>query len=373
MKLFIFLVALVFNSALANDKDPRPDMHALATEISALQKYLLTDADFLAPANEAAIKKSLNSLDSHLTHLGKGTFSNDPALKVNLSMIQQHIKDANRTFNEGAKPFARYMLQSSFQMCIACHTRKKAADFAWPDLDTKEIADIDKADYFFATRQFKKGVAVFEGIIDAYPANQVGQWNLRKALLALAVYYARVSEDPAGGAKYFQKISQKNEFPIYLKQEIKAWSDEFSKWAKESPEKDDKMTETALLAKAKKILRHDDFSLVSELERSFHVRRLRASSLLQRVLEAPGDKSPNKGEALLYLGQIYSRISSSLFFRFGEMYLKACITEYPKTRVAKSCYGALEFAVAEGFSGSAGTNIPEDEQVELIRLKRLAY
>ena len=91
------------------------------------------------------------------------------------------------------------------------------------------------------------------------------------------------------------------------------------------------------------------------------------------MLEAPGAKSPTKGQALLLLGQIYPRISSSLFFRFGDMYLKACITDYPKSATAKQCYVALERIVAEGYTGSGGTNIPSDEEVELMRLKRLAY
>lgn len=371
----IFLMAvLACGIANAENKDPRPDMHVMAAEITSLQKFLLTDSDFAAPANEPAIKKSLGTLETHLAHLDKGAFADDPSLRVNLSMIQQQIKDVRRTFDSGEKSFARYMLQSSFQMCIACHTRKKAADFSWPDADAKDMAPIDKADYLFATRQFKKGVAVYESIAEGYPGNHVGQPNLRKALLALAVYYARVSEDPAGGAKYFAKVAKNEEFPVYLKEEMGAWAKEFSDWAKEKSGKGtDKLTETQLLAKAKKILRHDDFSLISEIGRSFHVRRLRASSLLQRVLEAPGAKSPNKGEALLYLGQIYSKISTSIFFRFGEMYLKACISEYPKTQAARSCYVALEIAVTDGFSGSAGTNVPEDEQVELMRLKRLAF
>ncbi len=373
MKFLLMVLAFVTLTAYAEDKDPRPDMHILASEIMALQKYMFSDAEFTAPANEAQIKKSLKSLDNHLAHLGKGTFQDDPSLKVNLSLLQQHIKDTSRGFNEGNKAFARNMLQSSLQLCIACHTRKKTTDFPWPEPDSKNIEPIDRADYLFATRQFKKGLSVYESLIESYPANHAGQWNVRRALLSIAVYYARVTEDPAAGATYFLKISKDEDLPLYLREETKAWSREFAKWAKEPVVKEEKMTETALLARATKLLKHDDFSMVSDLGRSFHIHRLRATVLLQKVLEAPGDRSPNKGVALLYLGQIYPRISSSLFFRFGEMYLKACIAEYPKTSSARSCYVALELLVNEGFSGSGGTNIPEDEQVELMRLRRLAF
>lgn len=373
MKRALALLAafLCTSTAWSAGEDPRPDMHGLAAEISALQKYLFTDAEFNAPKNEGAIKKSLKTLNDHIDHLDRGAFENDPALKVNLGLLRQHMKDANRAFETGSKPFARYMVQSALQMCIACHTRKKAVDFAWPVPAQKDAPPMDRADYFFATRQFSQGVSEYESVVNGFPANKLGDWNLRKALLALAVYYARVSENPSGGQEYFARIAKKEELPAYLREEMSAWSKEFSSWAKEKSSAP--KTEAALLKRAKEILRGDDLSLLSGSGRSFHVRRLRAANLLQLALESPGTRSPRKAQALLLLGQIYARVSSGLFFRFGEMYLKACITDYPKTSEARACYVALEGLVMEGYSGSAGTSVPEDEQVELMRLKRLAY
>jgi hypothetical protein len=374
-KLVLFFIVLAAGPVTkADDHDPRPDMHGMAAEISALEKFLVSDAEFLAPANEAKIESSLAKLEGHLAHLGQGAFADDPSLKVNLSLLQQHIRDADRAFREKGKPFARYMLQSSLQMCVACHTRKKSGDFALPEIDTKGVEPGDLAEYYFATRQFQKGKELYEREVDGFPRNGIGQSNLRRALLSLAVYYARVKEDPEAGQKYFAAVGANDKIPVYLAEESKAWANEFGKWAKAGAGKgDEKLTEVELMKRAKALLKNDDFSLVSEMGRSFHVRRLRASALLHRVLEAPGEKSPTKAEALLYLGQIYPRLSSNLFFRFGDMYLKACITDYPKTSMARSCYVALELAVTEGFTGSAGTDIPEDEQVELMRLKRIAY
>lgn len=369
------LVGMILaGTAGAADQDPKPDMHALASEVSTLEKFMATDAEFSAAGNEAPIKASLGKLNAHLEHLAEGSFAEDPALKVNIWLLQQHMKDAGRAFQDKNKAFARYMLQSSLQMCIACHTRKKTEDFPLAEIDTKNIAPLDLGDFYFATRQFQKGKGVFEGLVEGYPKNGQGQWNVRKALLALAVYYARVKEDPRAGADYFKAVSGKDALPAYVREESAAWAKEFGKWAKENPAKTEaKLSEAALMAKAKSLIRKDDFSLVSELGHSFHVRRLRASALLHRVLESPGGPSPRKAEALLYLGQIYPRLSSNMFFRFGDLYLKACIQEYPKTSTAHACYTALELSVVEGYTGSGGTDIPEDEEAELIRLKRIAY
>ncbi|RZA05922.1 MAG: hypothetical protein EOP11_11610 [Proteobacteria bacterium] len=126
-----------------------------------------------------------------------------------------------------------------------------------------------------------------------------------------------------------------------------------------------------MLAEAHRVLGADDLSAIGKGTGDEYVRRLRASALLHKVLETPGPASAEKGEALYLLGQVYQRLNHHLFFRFGEMYLKACVQEYAGKKVAKDCYVAYDRAVKEGYTGSGGTKIPADEKAELDRLKLL--
>jgi len=374
MKKLIVLLYLFTSVAWGEDSNPKPDMQILAKEITALHKYMLSNASFTSVMNDAEIRKSLDNMSIHLNHLKKSSFGNDPALKANAALLDQHITDATRAFKEGHKNYTRMMLKSSLQMCIACHTRMKTADLNFPTNDLDGLTSLEKADFLYATRQFEKGKIIYEAMVDGFPANKVSAWEMRTALLSLAIYYTRIKEDPKAGAEYFQKIAEKKELPFYVNKELRAWTKELKNWSQEKEKTNtEKLTEMQLLSRVKKLLKADDFSIISESDRNFHIRRLRASTLLHKVLETPGEKSPAKGEALLYLGQIYNRVASNLFFRFGEMYLKTCIQEYKKTSTARSCYVALEQAVSDGYTGSAGTHIPEDEEVELFRLKRLAY
>jgi hypothetical protein len=373
----MFLVVSLFSLlAMASGKeDPRPKMNALAQEIAVLQRFLLTEAEFLAPANSAKIQQSLTSVNAHLKGLGGQNFAQgDIAMRTNLEILSQHMGDAERAFREGNKPFSRFMLQSSMQMCIACHTRGKVNyDFALPDSAAEGASEFDRGNFFFSTRQFDKGRKSFEKVVESYPAKDVGLYTLRKALLSLAVYFVKVKEEPGAAETFFRRVLKKEKLPLLLQRELKAWVADLERWKGEKAIDLSKLTETALVDRAKALLRADDFSLVGESDRNFHIRRLRASSILHRVLESSGGPSPAKGEALLLLGQIYHRVNHHLFFRFGEMYLKACVQEYKKTRVAGDCYNALEQMITEGFTGSSGTKIPDDEEVELMKLKRLAF
>lgn len=373
MKQLIWSLLFLAVPALAENKDPRPEMHVLAQEISLLHKYMLTDASFSAPENSEKIQASLGSLNKHLKSLKEESFKGDPSLKTNAELLASHMAETEKLFNSGKKLFARYMLQSSMQMCIACHTTEKSLDFALPENATQGLAPLEKANFYFATRQFEKGKEAFISTVDGFPGNKLSTAQIRGALLSLAVFYARVKENPKEGAAYFSKVAEKKGLPTYLQSEVKAWAQDFKAWSQEGALDSSKFTEVQMLGQARKLLSTDDFSLIGDSDRKFHIRRLRATALLHKVLVAPGGKSPTKAQAILLLGQIYNRISYNLFFRFGEMYLKACIRDYKKTKTAKECYDALEQAVAEGYSGSSGMNIPEDEQVELFQLRRLAY
>jgi hypothetical protein len=363
------IFALVFSfSAYASDQIPDTDMHAVAREVMILQNFIFSSADFNSAANDSTINGSFEVLNRHLKHLGEKVFSEEPALRLNIALISSHISDADRSFKEGNKAYSRYMLQSSLQMCVACHTRTASPDFVLPEAELKNADPLQRGDFFFATRQFDKGRAAYESILSK-SEKTFSLDQMRNATLSLAIYYARVKDDPKGGWEFFQKLAKDKKLTSNLRTEVKAWSDDFESWAKERSSRELTMTESELLKRARILLKGDREGRSG----SFNIRRLRASALLHRVLETPGEKTPSKGQALLYLGQIYHRMQYQLFFRFGEMYLKACITDYKKEKIAQECYESLKQAVTKRVGAGSNKSTPGADEVELMRLKRLAF
>jgi hypothetical protein len=55
-----------------------------------------------------------------------------------------------------------------------------------------------------------------------------------------------------------------------------------------------------------------------------------------------------------------------------ELYYEACVRELPHSSLAKRCYERYEQSVYVGYTGSGGTNIPDELQVILSELKKLA-
>lgn len=365
--MWTLLLALVLPSpAYCSDEVPDVYMHALTKEVMVLQRYLFSGPAFLSAKNEEEISSSLEAMNMHLEKLGKGTFKSDPALRINLALLSEQMANAQDSFREGEKSYSRYMIQSSLQMCVTCHTRTRSHDFALPDTELKAATPMEKADFYFATRQFDKGKEELDKILRNYSGDSLGPGQLNRVLISLAIYYARVKEDPEGGYRYFKKVSENRKFPTYVKSNLSAWTRDFRSWSLEPKKLAEEYPYNAILPKARKLLAADQKDFLNEYDSRFHVRWLRASTLLYRILEAPG-MTVEKGEALLSLGRIFQKIKYQSFYRLGEMHFKACIREFPKTKSSRLCYEALEQAFFERYAGEAA------EEVELIKLKHLAY
>ena len=95
-----------------------------------------------------------------------------------------------------------------------------------------------------------------------------------------------------------------------------------------------------------------------------------ASGVLSHYLN---DKPQSKlaPQILFWLGVADKQLGSTYLFSLGDLYLKECIQQYPKSTFAKKCYREYEDNLIFGYSGSSGTDIPEDEKKELARLKAL--
>ena len=85
------------------------------------------------------------------------------------------------------------------------------------------------------------------------------------------------------------------------------------------------------------------------------------------LLENP--KTTLKTEILYWFGLLEN--TSPSIYSLGDLYLVDCIKMSPKSKYAKKCYDSYSKSITFGFSGSAGTHIPADIQLELDELQKL--
>jgi hypothetical protein len=55
------------------------------------------------------------------------------------------------------------------------------------------------------------------------------------------------------------------------------------------------------------------------------------------------------------------------------MYLEQCITEFPNTADAQAAYRLYRAQIVDLFTGSGGTNLPDEVTLHLEELRKAAY
>jgi hypothetical protein len=80
-----------------------------------------------------------------------------------------------------------------------------------------------------------------------------------------------------------------------------------------------------------------------------------------------------RSAALLLLGKAYSELADFFPEGLAANFLELCVRENSGTSQAQEAYNLYEDIISLGFTGSAGTKLPEDVQKKFQVLKEIAY
>ena len=100
---------------------------------------------------------------------------------------------------------------------------------------------------------------------------------------------------------------------------------------------------------------------------------LRGTALVQQQLDQGAVPQGKRAHALYLLGFAY--LQMPLFFAetWAEMYLEQCISEFPGSKDAKQSFILYRNHVLDDYTGTAGTDVPDDVKLRLEELRKKAY
>ncbi|NDD04385.1 MAG: hypothetical protein EB078_05730, partial [Proteobacteria bacterium] len=148
------------------------------------------------------------------------------------------------------------------------------------------------------------------------------------------------------------------------------WKKDAQHWLEDGDAKK-KMSPEELIQKAQKLIERASSLQTFPADENGDISYLRASNYLHAALDDnPGSKL--RVEALYLLGVAYSALQDPTVWDLDRLYFESCIREAPQTDLAKKCYRRYSDKIYMGYTGSAGTFIPEDEVKRLEELRKLA-
>ncbi|MBX7145296.1 MAG: hypothetical protein K1X79_12650 [Oligoflexia bacterium] len=353
--------------AQSSSSPVKGEMATVYRSFKGLQKYLYSREKFSDPKFENDISTLIDGLRQgiHRASSADPRFQNEPGFSSTVKVLNEMLDDARNRFFEGKKDYALWRLKTSANYCISCHTRHEIKiDFSDSDLNLDDLNAFERGEFFLASRQFDRAKDAFMAAVFDPDLTYLKMEALRKWLIV----YTRVHPDPLSAISQLNRLRPKVKFTRYEEEEIVGWLESLRRWQNEPK------SQVPVIAKAENLIRQALSMNDPLLGKKGTVELLRASSLLHGLLETKEDKASNdRGHVLYLLGLTYSELPFFFVNELPELFLEQCIREYPKTRDAQQAYALYRDIITLGYTGSAGTRLPDDVQLTLRELHDLAY
>lgn len=366
-------------------------MHQALDSIIHLFPYMSSELKFKNPKNEKEIRTHLNKIANAFKTARHVKDFQAPGFSPNYKVIKEHLDDTLLSFNSQNKTFARLRLASTTSLCLSCHTQLPKDRMTTYILDHKKVKkdifenEYEYGDFLFLLRKYKKAIRAYEASIAQRLYKQKDLKRIQKILGSNSVQfdrtlynsfrriltiYAKVLKQPNQAQNFFTKYIKNKKVPKYMKRDLRKWNKELNHWIGNKDILHKMTSDKEMIRFFNKYIakfENDGDVLVSE---DMEVDLFFTSGVLSNYL-SDNPKTKLAPQILYWLGVCENRLSKNMFFTLGDLYLKECVTRYPKSKEAKHCYNEYENEVTFRFTGSIGTNIPKAKQRELNHLKSL--
>jgi hypothetical protein len=349
------------------------DMQTMSQDVKKLLPFVYDREAFQDPANKATISKQLKSFAQAAHHIkpetGTKFIEDDLLLEYSLNSLTDDLNRASHSFDLGQLEYSRSVAKASLSHCFQCHSVTQAGSSSTWDLDQLQslnLAPLEKADLLVATRKYDKALSYMESQLSSPEFLKNYAFDFESLLRRYLALIIRVENAPRRALRELNKILDRGDTPHYIAEQADGWRQSLKAWQKEKPQP----TKTAkqLFDQVEKHFKKAESIQHFEKDHAGDVEYLRATAQLHegmKLLKSHADQS----HALYLLGRAYEVLDELGSWNLHETYYEACIDKDPKTAMAKRCYSRLEASLYMGYSGSSGTHLPNEERERLKRLK----
>ncbi len=366
----VFLAALGF--VLTARAEVRDIMNQLMEQVFILKPLIASEARFNDPANAAEISAALGTMVALSKQVNHEERIKQTGFQMSGAILTEQLEDVETIFDIGNKNYALMSLKSTLGACMACHTQLPAVSTQFTtENQSRVLADpFEEAEFLFLIRNFDAAMSLYQQVIQGYPLNQVQSRDLEIALYRQIYYYVRVARDMNGLSNALRSNRENQQLPVRLQNQLKGLIATVDAVKTENYPYFTDAQGADLQRYAQAQLIEDTGGGVSLDSPGKMIALLKLSSVLYQYL----DENPQtslKPEILYWLSFGERRYFYPSLHSLPSLYLKQCVLDYPQSAVAKQCFAEYENIITLLFTGSGGTNIPDDMTAELSMMRSL--
>lgn len=358
-------VALLMTSFVARAEDLQEGMHSLLGPFRGIQPYLVDEQKFSDEENREKVESLINGLrkNFHALDTVPSRYHQYPGFDTNLKLVIDLLNDSSRRFSEGKTSYAWWRLRSLPGSCYACHaTYNVKSSYSNQYAVDPSLDPLDRGRFLLATRQFDEAKTAFLEVLQ----NPNYAFNFDEVLRSLLVITTRNKQTPAEGVALFEKILATTQLPEEDAQDVATWIKGLKEWSRESQKQI-----TDRLSRGEKLITSGASTGLDF--RQNDVDLLRGTAMVQQELDQGAVPLAKRGRALYLLGFAYLQIPLFFAESWAEMFLEQCINEFPGSKDAKQSFNLYKDHILDDYTGTAGTDVPDDVKLFLEELRKKAY
>lgn len=371
----LFSLSLIYISALASAADQdskaalqgtmRTFFHALATAFP-LSLDLQTFQD---PAQRQRLTQALTTLADNAAGLESHTKNLPQSFDFLQRSLATGAQDALQRYKNGDYRSARFILQHLTEHCFACHSRfTKPPQFHLGERFLEEthletLAPRERVRLAVAARQFPTALTMCESILqDTTKGAEAPSFaGILEDYLKLVM---RVHGDFPRAMTTLERVLARPDLAPYLRQQVTDWVAALRELQPQGLQGEPLPRSRALVEEGQQRQRFPAYH-----QGTVHL--VVASGLLHRYIESnPADQAA-LAEAYYLLGAAEASISRTSWLSETPFFLETAIRLAPTAPIAAKAYDALSAYMLAEYTGSAGTEVPQQVQEFLQDLRKL--
>jgi len=374
--ILVILVSAHSQLAMATETNPEKQQAAtrsiMAKIFSSLTTVLplsMNGKEFSDPKNRDKILAELRNMRDSTNALVDHTKSLDGSYEFIAKSMSRDIKDIYNWYDKGATSESRYLLQQVSENCISCHVKlpdpghAPRMDHFFKEVAVSKLSPPEKARLQVALRQFDDALRTWEEMFKTWP--KPGELFAMDTLPEYLKVVIRVKSDPKRALDTLDSLTKRTDLPKFMAREVDAWKNSLRNLAGEISKQGNELN------RSKKIIQNARRSMEYPMDRTALVDFIVASGLLNRFMQSKVITADNKAEAYYLLGMTEALIGRTTWLSQTDYYLEASVRSAPKSKTALKALDALEQQILTEYSGSGGTNIPDEVETNLEELRSL--
>jgi hypothetical protein len=349
--------------------ETRSIMAGIFSSLTTVLPISMDTKEFSDPKNRDKILTELRKLRDSTTTLVDHTKKFEGSYGFIAKSMARDLRDIYTWYDKGSATEARYLLQQVSDNCVNCHMKlpdpghAPKMDHFFKDVAITKLSPPEKARLQVALRQFDDALVTWEDMFRTWPkSGELFAMDTLPEYLKVAI---RVKGDGKRALASLDLLIKRGDLPKFMTREVQSWRASLLKLTPELTKNGQELT------RADKIIQNARKAMEYPMDRTGLVDYIVASGLLNRYMQDRGLKAEQTSEAYYLLGVTESLIGRSTWLTQTDYYLEASVRAAPKTKTAQKSFNALEQQLLMEYSGSGGTNIPDDVQSNLEELRTL--